>query len=91
MYLKNIVIANIGPIENLSVELPFKENGDPKPVIFVGENGAGKTILQSQIIDGFYEIGGSLFDDVGIQDGLKRSFYKVSGGVNLKTGKDKVY
>lgn len=89
MYLKNIVIANIGPIENLSVELPFKENGDPKPVIFVGENGAGKTILQSQIIDGFYEIGSFLFDDVGIQDGLKRSFYKVSGGVNLQTGKDK--
>ncbi len=89
MYLKNIVIKNIGPIENLSVELPFKENGDPKPVIFVGENGSGKTILQSQIIDGFYEIGSSLFDDVGIQDGLKRNYYKVSGGVNLQTGKDK--
>lgn len=89
MYLKNIVIKNIGPIEDLSVELPFKKDGEPKPVIFVGENGSGKTILQSQIIDAFYEIGSSLFDDVGIQDGLKRNFYKVSGGVNLQTGKDK--
>ena len=35
MYLKNIVLKNIGPIEELSVELPFKENGDPKPIIFV--------------------------------------------------------
>lgn len=89
MYLKNIVIKNIGPIEELSVELPFNENGDPKPIIFVGENGSGKTILQSQIIDDFYEIGSSLFDDVGIQNGLERNYYKVSGKVNLQTGKDK--
>lgn len=89
MYLKNIIIKNIGPVEELTVELPFKENNDPKPIIFVGENGSGKTILQSQIIDGFYEIGSSLFDDIGIQDGLKRNYYKVSGGVNLQTGKDK--
>jgi len=89
MYLKNIVIKHIGPIEELSVELPFKENGDPRPVIFVGENGSGKTILQSQIIDGFYEIGSSLFDDVGMQAGLKRNYYKISGGLNLQTGKDK--
>ena len=33
MYLKNIVIKNIGPIEEHSVELPFKENGDPKSVV----------------------------------------------------------
>ena len=88
MYLKNIVIKNIGPIDELSVELPFKKNSDPKPIIFVGENGSGKTILQSQIIDGFYEIGSSLFDDIGKQDGLKRNFYKISGNVNLQTGKN---
>jgi predicted ATP-dependent endonuclease of OLD family len=67
MYLKNIVIKNIGPIEDLSVELPFKENGDPKTIVFVGENGSGKTILQSQVIDGFYEIGSSLFDDIAFK------------------------
>lgn len=89
MYLKNIVIKNIGPIEDLSVEFPFNEIGEPKPVIFVGENGSGKTILQSQIIDGFYEFGSSLFDDIGVQDGLQRNYYKVSGGINLQTGKDK--
>ncbi len=87
MYLKNIVIKNIGPIDELSIELPFK--GDfPKPIIFVGENGTGKTILESQIIDGFYEIGSSLFDDVGIKDGLQQKYYKISGGTNLQTGKN---
>ncbi len=89
MYLKNIAIKNIGPIEELAIELPFKENGDPKPIIFVGENGSGKTILHSQIIDGLYEIGGKLFDDVQVKEGLGYKYYKVSGGINLQTGKDK--
>ena len=78
MYLKNLVIKNIGPIEELSIELPFNANGDPKPIIFVGENGTGKTILLSQIMDSFYEIGASLFEDIGIQEGLIRKFYKLS-------------
>ncbi len=89
MYLKNLAIKKIGPIKELSIELPFKENGEPKPIIFVGENGSGKTILQSQIIDSFYEIGSSLFDDIGIQAGLKRNYYKISGSVNLQIGNDK--
>lgn len=87
MYLKNIAIKNIGPIDKLSVDLPFQENGDPKPIIFVGENGSGKTILQSQIIDGFYEIGGKLFDDIMQSSGLGHKYYKISGGVNLLIGK----
>ncbi|NCB20646.1 MAG: ATP-binding protein [Clostridia bacterium] len=88
MYLKKIAIKNIGPIEELYVDLPFKEDGIPKPIIFVGENGTGKTIFQSQIVDSFYEIGSVLFDDIGIQNGLKRNYYKISGGVNLRSGKD---
>lgn len=89
MYIKKIVVKNIGPIDELAVEFPFNQNGSPKPVIFVGENGSGKTILQSQIIDALYEIGSSLFDDIGVQQGLWRSYYKVSGGLNLKTGAEK--
>ncbi len=82
-------MENIGPIDQLSVELPFDENGNPKPIIFVGENGSGKTILQSQIIDSFYEIGSGLFDDVGKTDGLSKNYYKMSGGLNLQSGKNK--
>lgn len=87
MYLKNIAIKNIGPIDELVADLPFNDNGNPKPLLFVGENGTGKTILLSQVIDSFYEIGSQIFDDIGNQDGLKRSYYKVSGGLNLKNGK----
>ncbi len=89
MYLKNLGIKNIGPIEELSIEFPFHEDGEPKPIIFVGENGAGKTILLSQIVDGLYEIGSILFDDIGVNSGLSRAYYKISGGLNLKLGESK--
>ncbi len=51
MYLKHIGIKNVGPIDEISINLPFHENGNPKPILFVGANGAGKTILLAQIID----------------------------------------
>lgn len=89
MYLKNLGIKNIGPIEELSIEFPFHEDGKPKPIIFVGENGAGKTILLSQIVDGLYELGSVLFDDIGVNSGLSRAYYKISGGLNLKLGESK--
>jgi predicted ATPase len=89
MYLKNIAIENIGPISKLAIELPFYENGNPKPLLLVGENGAGKTIFQSQIIDSLYETASNLFTDVGVQNGEARSYYKISGGVNLRSGENK--
>lgn len=89
MYLKNIAIKNIGPINELSIALPFNEDGTPKPILLVGQNGSGKTVFQSQIIDSFYEITSAIFQDVGVQDGQIRSYYKVSGGLNLQSGQSK--
>lgn len=86
MYLKHIGIKNVGPIDELSVNLTFDNNSNPKPIIFIGENGAGKTILLSQIIDSLYEITSQLFDDIGINNGIKKSYYKISGGINVKIG-----
>lgn len=89
MYLKKIAIKNIGPVSNLFIELPFNEDGTPKPLLLVGKNGSGKTVFHSQLIDSFYEISSTLFQDIGIQDGELRSYYKVSGSVNLKTDVNK--
>lgn len=89
MYLKHIAVKNIGPIDELSVELPFDVNNNPKPILFVGENGTGKSVLLSQIIDSLYEIGSGLFQDIGKHQTQGRSYYKVSGGQNLKIGETK--
>lgn len=51
MYVKRVQITNYGPIEVLDIEFPF--DGDkPKPVVLVGANGSGKSILLSNIVNG---------------------------------------
>ena len=51
MYAKRVQIVNYGPISQLNIEFPF--DGDiPKPVVLVGENGSGKSILLSHIVNG---------------------------------------
>ena len=50
MYLKNILVENVGPIPRLEIALPFDE-GMPKPLVLVGPNGSGKTTLLSIILD----------------------------------------
>jgi len=89
MYLKNIAIKNYGPINKINIQLPFNKNGNPKPIIFVGKNGTGKTILLSHIIDSFYEIIGDVFQDIKKYEGLGTKFFKISGGSNLQIGKEK--
>ena len=49
MYAKRIQIKNYGPIEDVDITFPF-DGENPKPVLLVGENGAGKSIFLSHIV-----------------------------------------
>ena len=51
MYVRRIQIHNYGPIDRIDISLPFEEEV-PKPVVLVGENGSGKSILLSHIVNG---------------------------------------
>ena len=51
MYARRVQITNYGPIEHLDINFPF-EGDAPKPVVLVGENGSGKSILLSYIVNG---------------------------------------
>lgn len=83
MYLKNIIIRNSGPLEKIDIEMPFNQDGTPKPVIFVGENGSGKTILLSSIVDALFEIGNKCYNDVLPKgSGLDWKYYKIVSGLN---------
>lgn len=85
MYLKNLALRNIGPINELQIELPFYQN-EPVPIIFVGENGTGKTVLISQIVDAIYEVANQLFNNILPFEGMSYKYYKISGGINLSVG-----
>lgn len=50
MYIRRIRIYNYGPIEDLDIEFPFHDDA-PKPIILVGANGSGKTIMLSHIVN----------------------------------------
>ena len=51
MYTKRVQIANYGPVDRLDITFPF-EGASPKPLLLVGENGSGKSILLSHIVNG---------------------------------------
>lgn len=73
MQIDRIIIKNIGPFTNLDLEL----NG--KSVTFVGENGSGKTLLISSIVDFVYEhlreIG---FRDVMKTEGNAYNYFRIT-------------
>ena len=51
MYVTRIRLANYGPIEQLDIKLPIVDDMGPKPVVLVGENGSGKSVLLSHIVN----------------------------------------
>lgn len=54
MYTRRIQLRNYGPFESLDIQLPI-QGDEPKPVVLVGENGSGKSILLSHIVNGLLE------------------------------------
>ena len=51
MHTKRIQIINYGPLAGVDIEFPF-DGEVPKPVVLVGGNGSGKSILLSHTVNG---------------------------------------
>lgn len=88
MYIKRIVARNLGPISKLNIEASFLENGEPKPIILVGENGSGKSTLISNIVDSFYELAGKCYGNAihHNENGNGYQFFKIISGMQIKNG-----
>ena len=85
MYAKRIQLTNYGPIENLEIEFPF--NGEtPKPVVLVGENGSGKSILLSHIVNGLLSAKGVAFPETPEVELGK--VYKLRSSSYIKPGSE---
>ena len=84
MYAKRIKIVNYGPIEKVDIEFPFDEVGDPKPVLLVGENGSGKTILLSHIVNGLVVYKDDLYRKT--PEVKPRTVYKVRSNSYIRHG-----
>lgn len=89
MYISQIKDCNLGPISLVDISPSFRTNGNPKPLIVVGENGSGKSTFISNIVDAFYEIAGQGFQDVlhSSDGGNGYDYYKIISGLQIKIGK----
>ena len=63
MYLNSIEISNIGLIAQLNLELEAPEDKAPFPLVFVGTNGSGKSLVLAQIASALINAKGSVFED----------------------------
>lgn len=75
MYLNKVEIKNYGQIENCIIEPEFHDNGSPKPLIVVGKNGAGKTLLLSHLVDSLIEIKKKTYRE--LPEIEHEAFYKI--------------
>jgi hypothetical protein len=88
VYLKECLIENVGPIESLSLSMPFHENF-PKPVVIVGKNGTGKSIFLSHVADALVEFAKLAFRDIAVANtGGRRPYLKYLGPTNQRIGSD---
>ena len=83
MYAKRIQLVNYGPIDHLDITLPF-EGDTPKPVLLVGENGSGKSILLSHIVNGLLSAKGIAFPETPEVENGK--VYKLRSNSYVKSG-----
>lgn len=93
MYIDKLYDENIGPIEKVSIEFPFNENGNPKPIIFVGENGSGKSTLLSNIVDSLYSIAAVSFNNAMQSSDSSQGYqyYKTISPIEIKVGKEYMF
>ena len=88
MYARRIQLTNYGPIDELDITFPF-EGDAPKPVVLVGENGSGKSILLSHIVNGLVAAKGVAFPKASeVETG---SVYKLRNNSYIKTGRRYYY
>ena len=83
MYTKRIQLRGFGPIDSLDIEFPF-EGDTPKPVVLVGQNGSGKSILLSHVVSGLLNAKDMVYDQTPeVEPGrayrLKTNFYITNG------------
>lgn len=74
MYINEIDVENLGPIEKANIKFNFNEDGSPNPLILVGKNGSGKSTLISNIVDSFYEFAAKAYSNIQINDKKKFIF-----------------
>lgn len=82
MLFKRVIIEGVGPITRFELEFP-KDGQQPKPLIIVGENGSGKSILLSHLVNSLIAGKQTIYDDVEVEKG---KVFKYRSPTYVKSG-----
>ena len=85
MYAKRVQIHNYGPIGHVDITFPFIDEL-PKPIVLVGENGSGKSILLSHIVNGLLEAQQVTYPETPEVETGK--VYKLRSSAYIKSGSE---
>jgi len=69
MYLQKLTLTNTGPIEHAEIECKFDKDGNPKPIVFVGKNGSGKSFAIAHLVNALASGQSRVFEDSDIKEG----------------------
>lgn len=88
MYVKRILLENVGPIPKLDYEFPFDSEGNPKPLVLVGANGSGKSIFLSYIVNSLVNAQQHLYENAEVKKG---KVYKFQSPKYISSGQAYYY
>lgn len=91
MYIKKLIYENVGPIEQVNITPSFTPEGNPKPILLVGENGTGKSTILSNIVDAFYEMAGEAYDDAWQHTDNGHQYYKAIRPADIHVGQKSMF
>lgn len=89
MYIKKLLIENYGAIESIDYAFPFNVDGTPKPVILVGKNGVGKTLLLSNILNALIEFKRGYYRE--LKEVSDDNYYRVGSKSYIRAGSNHSY
>ena len=84
MYLKRLQLGNYGPLRDLDISFPF-DGARPKPVLLVGQNGSGKTIALSHIVNAMVQAKDAVYQESSELDAGKVFKLRSSSYVSVGT------
>lgn len=90
MYLQRLELKNTGPIQQACIDFRFNADLTPKPIIFVGQNGSGKSVATAHIVNALIDAHGTVFEDSDVEKGRVfklRSPTYIRHGEEYSTGR----